>query len=119
MQCDRCTSEHVTKAGRDRQGRQLYRCKGCRRRGCPLGAGRSSSAFRGYRFPDEVIAFAVRWYLRYRLSYADVAEGLAERGVTVAAQGPTSTARAADQLLDLRQSEAVAESRRGAPESRG
>jgi IS6 family transposase len=42
---------------------------------------RSGSAFCGYRFPDEVIALAVRWYLRYRLSYADVSEWLAERGV--------------------------------------
>ena len=44
---------------------------------------RSTSAFRGYRFPDGVIALAVRWYLRFRLSYAEVAEWLAERGVTV------------------------------------
>jgi transposase-like protein len=44
---------------------------------------RSGSAFSGYRFPDEVIALAVRWYLRYRLSYADVVEWLAERGVMV------------------------------------
>ncbi len=45
--------------------------------------GRSGSAFNGYRFPDAVIALAVRWYLRYRLSYADVAAWLAERGITV------------------------------------
>jgi transposase-like protein len=45
--------------------------------------GRSGSAFSGYRFPDEVIALAVRWYLRFRLSYADVVEWLAERGVEV------------------------------------
>jgi transposase-like protein len=44
---------------------------------------RSHSAFRGYRFPEDVIALAVRWYLRYRLSYADVAEWLAERGIQV------------------------------------
>ena len=44
---------------------------------------RSTSAFRGYRFPDDVIALAVRWYLRFRLSYADLAELLAERGVLV------------------------------------
>jgi IS6 family transposase len=37
----------------------------------------------GYRFPREVIAVAVRWYLRYGLSYRDVEELLAERGVTV------------------------------------
>ena len=40
----------------------------------------SSSAFAGFRFPREVIAVAVRWYLRYGLSYRDVEELLAERG---------------------------------------
>jgi hypothetical protein len=29
----------------------------------------SSSAFAGFRFPREVIAVAVRWYLPYGLSY--------------------------------------------------
>jgi transposase, IS6 family len=43
----------------------------------------SSSMFTGFRFPREVIAVAVRWYLRYNLSYRDVEELLAERGVTV------------------------------------
>jgi hypothetical protein len=33
-----------------------------------------SSVFAGYRFPREVIAVAVRWYLRYGLSYRDVEE---------------------------------------------
>jgi IS6 family transposase len=37
----------------------------------------------GYRFPWEVIAVAVRWYLRYGLSYRDVEELLAERGISV------------------------------------
>jgi transposase, IS6 family len=41
------------------------------------------SAFAGFRFPREVISVAVRWYLRYGLSYRDVEELLAERGVTV------------------------------------
>jgi transposase, IS6 family len=31
----------------------------------------------------EVISLAVRWYLRYGLSYRDVEELLAERGITV------------------------------------
>ncbi len=43
----------------------------------------SPSAFAGFRFPREVISLAVRWYLRYGLSYRDVEELLAERGVTV------------------------------------
>ncbi len=43
----------------------------------------SASAFAGFRFPREVISVAVRWYLRYGLSYRDVEELLAERGVVV------------------------------------
>ena len=43
----------------------------------------SGSAFAGFRFPREVISVAVRWYLRYGLSYRDVEELLAERGVIV------------------------------------
>jgi transposase, IS6 family len=79
MQCDRCAGEAFTKAGWDRLGRQLWRCQACGRRLTV----RSTSVFSGYRFPDEVIALAVRWYLRFRLSYVDVAEWLAERGITV------------------------------------
>src|SRR4051812_36411544 len=41
------------------------------------------SAFKGYRFPPEIIVLAVRWYLRYGLSYRDLEELLAERGVEV------------------------------------
>jgi transposase-like protein len=39
--------------------------------------------FAGFRFPREVISLAVRWYLRYGLSYRDVEELPAERGITV------------------------------------
>ena len=38
---------------------------------------------RGYRFPREVISFAVWAYLRFGLSLRDVEDLLAERGVTV------------------------------------
>jgi hypothetical protein len=41
------------------------------------------SAFAGFRFPLEVIVVAVRWYLRFNLSYRDVEELLVERGVEV------------------------------------
>ena len=39
------------------------------------------SGFTGFRFPPEVILLAVRWYLRYGLSYRDLEELLAERGI--------------------------------------
>jgi len=41
------------------------------------------SAFAGFRFPPEVILLWVRWYLRYGLSYRDLEELLAERGIEV------------------------------------
>jgi transposase-like protein len=41
------------------------------------------SAFAGFRFPSDVIVLAVRWYLRFTLSYRDVEELLAERGIEV------------------------------------
>jgi transposase-like protein len=41
------------------------------------------SAFAGFRFPVDVIVLAVRWYLRFGLSYRDVEELLAERGIEV------------------------------------
>jgi IS6 family transposase len=77
--CPRCGSQAVRKDGLDRKGAQVHRCQACRRCFTAL----TGTPFAGYRFPPDVIALAVRWYLRYRLSYADVAELLAERGVAV------------------------------------
>jgi transposase, IS6 family len=39
--------------------------------------------FQGRRFPQEIIVLCVRWYLRYGLSYRDLEEMMAERGVEV------------------------------------
>ena len=41
------------------------------------------STFAGFRFSPDVIVLAVRWYLRFGLSYRDIEELLAERGVEV------------------------------------
>jgi transposase-like protein len=65
--------------GRDRPRRQVHQCRGCHRRFTLL----SATPFSGYRFPPDVSALAVRWSRRFRLSYADVAELLAERGVRI------------------------------------
>jgi hypothetical protein len=40
--------------------------------------GYDGSGFAGFRFPPEVITVAIRWYLRYGVSYRDV-EGLLMR----------------------------------------
>jgi transposase-like protein len=53
-----------------------------RRRSCPpIKTG--SASFAGFRFPPEVILLAVRWYLRFGLSYRELEERLAERGIEV------------------------------------
>jgi IS6 family transposase len=52
-------------------------------RRCPPVSAAPSSAFKGFRFPPEIIVLAVRWYLRYGLSYRDLEELLAERGIEV------------------------------------
>ena len=78
MQCIRCGSK-ARRDGYTRLGGQRWCCSRCGRRFTP----RSTSAFSHHCFPDDLIALAIRWYVRYRLSYADVAEWLAERGVAV------------------------------------
>lgn len=44
---------------------------------------RDYSLFKWRRFEADIILCAVRWYLRYALSYRDVEELLQERGVMV------------------------------------
>ena len=79
MRCIRCRSDKTRRDGQTRLGGQRWRCHACRRRF----TARSRRAFSGHDFPDDIIALAVRWYLRYRLSYAEVVEWLAERGLYV------------------------------------
>ncbi|HEV8166951.1 MAG TPA: IS6 family transposase [Actinomycetota bacterium] len=50
---------------------------------CPDPVPSARSAFAGFCFPADVIVVAVRWYLRFGLSYRDVEELRAERGVEV------------------------------------
>lgn len=43
-----------------------------------------SNLFKGRHFEQEIIVLCVRWYLRYKLSYRDLVEMMAERGLSVA-----------------------------------
>ena len=40
-------------------------------------------SYHGYRFPPEIISHAVWLYYRFSLSFRDVEDLLAERGITV------------------------------------
>jgi len=39
--------------------------------------------YRNRRFQSEIIELCVRWYLTYRLSYRDLVEMMAERGIVI------------------------------------
>jgi transposase-like protein len=55
-------------------GRDLVRCVVTRKR---------PALFRGRHFEDVIILLCVRWYLRYSLTYRDLKEIMAERGLSV------------------------------------
>ena len=40
--------------------------------------------FKGRHFQREIIVLCVRWYLRYKLSFRDLVEMMAERGLSLA-----------------------------------
>lgn len=42
-----------------------------------------NSKYRGYRFPPQIICRAVWYYHRFQLSFRDIEDLLAERGITV------------------------------------
>jgi transposase-like protein len=41
-------------------------------------------SFNGRHFNREIIVLCVRWYLRYKLSFRDLTEMMAERGLSLA-----------------------------------
>ena len=43
-----------------------------------------SALLKGRHFEQEIIILCVRWYLRYKLSYRDLVEMMAERGLPIA-----------------------------------
>ena len=43
----------------------------------------TAQAFRGFRFPADVILWAVRWYLQFQVSDRDLEQMLADRGAAV------------------------------------
>ena len=74
----RCSRGTVALSSR-RAGRQTAGMKRRHRPVIPVAV----SAFAGFGFPSEVIMLAVRWYLRFGLSYRDLEELMAERGIDV------------------------------------
>jgi hypothetical protein len=58
----------------------------------------TSRTFKGRHFPKPVILLCIRWYLAYSLSYRDLQEMMAERGIqldasTILRKGPREFCR--------------------------
>jgi transposase-like protein len=82
--CPLCRGGLVKKNGRDRQGRQVYRCLPCRHSFTLI----SMTPFSGYHVPSEVVTLTVYYYLsrsktRQKVSYSQVTKWAAVRGVVV------------------------------------
>jgi transposase-like protein len=63
-------------------------------------------AFRGFRFPTEIILWAVRWYLQFPVSYRDLERMLADRGVHPIALGIERAAQGVELVERLSRGEA-------------
>ena len=86
-----CQSDAVTRDSTTPLGGQRFHCSSCGRRFTR----RSSSGFPGHGLADDIIALAVRWYVHHRLSYAEISQWLAERGISPRARcRPVRTCRA-------------------------
>src|SRR5215471_4089241 len=55
----------------------------CRGLWCNVSMNITRSLYHGYRFPPEIISYCVWLYFRFSVSFRDIEELMAERGVTV------------------------------------
>jgi transposase-like protein len=77
--CPRCSSCDLTRDGRDQRGRPIHVCGACGRHA----ASESVSLVAGHRFPRDVIALAVRYYLQVGAAAERIAGVAADRGIDV------------------------------------
>src|SRR5215213_6160635 len=78
MDCVRCGSAAVTeRPERTARGYRRFRCRDCGKQY----NGRSGGPLYHTQYPSDVIALAVLWHLRYRLTLRDLAEMSLVRGI--------------------------------------
>ena len=78
MRCTKCGSEAVTeRRERTAQGYRRFRCRTCGKQSNE----RSGTLLNHVRYPSDVVALAVLWRLRYKLSLRDLPEMFAVRGI--------------------------------------
>ena len=79
MNCPHCKSESFNKKGHTSLGYHAFQCKRCSVKYNE----RTGTLYNFLTYPTDIVMQAVRWYIRYRLSYANLAEMLSERGINI------------------------------------
>lgn len=77
--CITCKYKNFVKNGFDRKKRQILKCKNCGKRF----TSESSSKFKGMRYPDRVILYALKLVFRFRMSLRKAKELLEDMGIEV------------------------------------
>jgi len=79
MNCPNCKSDSVNKKGKTSLGYQFFKCTRCTLKYNE----RTGTKYNYLTYPTDIIIQSVRWYIRYRLSYANLSEMLSERGFEI------------------------------------
>ena len=77
MDCVACSSAATERLERTAQGYRRFRCGDCGKQYNE----RSGTVLNHAQYPSDVIALAVLWRLRYRLTLRDLAEMFLVRGI--------------------------------------
>jgi hypothetical protein len=77
----RCTITCAMRLWCKRRKRSIFAGKGATRLTAMLSV---DDLFKGRHFDREIIILCVRWYLRFKLSFRDLVEMMAERGLSLA-----------------------------------
>ncbi len=80
--CPRCKSQNLVKNGTRQSGDQSFQCGGCD----AFFTASSNGEYPKHRFDADTMKLCVLWYFRYPLSYRNVAEMMAIRGIEVSHQ---------------------------------
>jgi hypothetical protein len=76
--------------------------RACGVAGSKVAKGMTKISYKGYRFPPEIIQQAIWLYVRFTLSFRDVEDLLAERGIMVSYETVRPTKRLATEPIKVR-----------------
>ena len=82
MKCPNCEEKNTHGQNRTNLGYKKYRCNSCKIKYNE----RTGTKYNYLECPTDIVMQTVRWYIRYRLSYSNLSEMLAERGIEITSE---------------------------------